>query len=90
MTDKLFPLTTPDPHFDPAKPVTVNGYLYLPAGPGRSVTARVAAPRPAFAAGYVSPCRLTVEGDEHHCSACGLRWDLNETRPQCLKERTKP
>lgn len=24
-------LSTPDPKFDPGEPITVNGYLYLPA-----------------------------------------------------------
>ena len=27
----LLALSTPDPAFDPAKPLTVNGYLYVPA-----------------------------------------------------------
>lgn len=28
-----FALKTADPHFDPRQPVTVNGYLYVPAEP---------------------------------------------------------
>lgn len=29
-------------------------------------------------------CKITQQGDELFCSACSLRWSIDEDRPPCL------
>ena len=31
MAEPVFSISTPDPRFDPVKPLKVNGYLFIPA-----------------------------------------------------------
>lgn len=94
-------LKTGDGRFDPRKPVTVNGYRYIPAPasqqgkapPRDTVAAELAPPKPGEArlagCGLDRACSLTArrEGDEYVCTApgCGLRWAIDEQRPGCGK-----
>lgn len=79
-------LKTGDGRFDPLKPVTINGYRFIPAPASQQ------GPAPAQDTVAVDPKRAQPcvgnarrEGDEMVCCApfCGLRWAVDEERPGC-------
>jgi len=32
-------------------------------------------------------CRIIRQQDEMHCSTCGIRWSLDEKRPECKQDK---
>lgn len=35
-------------------------------------------------------CPIRTEGQENVCSACGIRWDFGDDRPECRPARSLP
>lgn len=88
---------TPDPKFDPDAPVRVNGFLYAPVQ--RTNPPKTSATRnpPGWSAEFRDPIAYPSsnrqrfcgparqESDEYVCptAGCGLRWAIDEERPEC-------